>query len=46
MGRGTQGKQDGHYGDFHVLALQGLSGRERLAHPALLFTLLLGSSGS
>ena len=26
MGQGTQGKQDGHYRDFQVLALQGLSG--------------------
>ncbi len=28
MGRGTRGKQDGHYRDFHVLTRQGLSGRK------------------
>ena len=28
MGRGAQGKQDGHYKDFQVLTRQGLSGRK------------------
>ena len=28
MGRGTWGKQDGHYRDFHVLTRQELSGRK------------------
>ena len=28
MGRGTRGKQYGHYMDFQVLTLQGLSGRK------------------
>ena len=28
MGQGTQGKQDRHGRDFHVLKLQGLSGRK------------------
>ena len=28
IGRGTQGKQDGHYRDFHVLTRQGLSARK------------------
>ena len=28
MGRGTQGKQDGHYRDFQVFTRQGLSGRK------------------
>ena len=28
MGRGTQGKQDGHHRDFQVLTRQGLSGRK------------------
>ena len=28
MGRGTRGKQDGHYRDFQVLTRQGLSGRK------------------
>ena len=28
MGRGTQGKQDGHYRDFQVLTRQGLSGKK------------------
>ena len=28
MGPGTRGKQDGHYRDFQLLTLQGLSGRK------------------